>query len=284
MAESPESPIAAHELESSRYRAQLKLLILDKCVLALLLALAGYLFSRSLEKYKGALSQNLEAYKADQQVLIEAVRAEGARELAELNNRHAEDLERMRGEQLRNLEIFRAILVSQGAAAKRRLEAYEAVGQAYGAMEQFIADMQAAVITRQPTRADPVPNSFTDEQHDLWVQRVAQLGQTVGEQALFLDDQTLSDYDSLAVSFDMVRLKMGHGTDLKYSEQANKRLINLRGRLRHTIQSLMDVDSTGTTSPRCDGHNSARSSEAPTHGGAGTADATSLGGFLKQQR
>jgi hypothetical protein len=263
MSSSDPSPRTAdpQELEILRYRLSRRNIILDKLFLTLLVAIAGYFFSRSLEAYKTTLVKDVESYKSllqrqlqqsaderqrqlqqssdERRRLADEVDNERIRQLEEMKRRHERELEALRTQQEMNLEVFRSVLNTQGALAERRVHAYEEVGRAYSDMRAFLGGTRMTILSASLGDDENAMGNFDDESHQRYLVKLDEFKMQVARHIFFLDDLSLSHYDHLLTWLHLMK-HQGTG-QLKYSLKSMHQLDENMNNLRHAVGNLLQA-------------------------------------------
>ncbi len=97
------------------FQQQLEITLIDKAVIGGLLALAAYVFSRSLETFKGTQSLELEAFKGAQSQEMANFAQEQNRKLEEFKGRLTEESESRRSVRMAIAEVAKSVAAATHA-------------------------------------------------------------------------------------------------------------------------------------------------------------------------
>lgn len=262
-------PSDEHEqAEVFKHRLSVRLLFLDKLLLAFLFLALGYVLNRSLEAYRASLQVGLEQFKADQVRRTEELKADQTRrteelksdqarrteeirleqeqaitireqafrrELATLSRNHERELEVLRGQHARQMETLRVVLEGQGQLTARRVEAYQAIWAALADLQSYVAHIPITVFqTIQEDAYAPFKEKFRSYEHVLSTERV------------FLDLGTLKSLDEIRSALLWVTwIKEGQvstkRTQADAVQEAYELLTNIDNSFRHNMETAVGV-------------------------------------------
>lgn len=171
-------------LERLKFSYAMRLALTEKLLIALIVAVAGFLLNRALETYKAGLQEHAVRQKAayDQQLetlrrhnaeALSAAQAKQSKELETLRRDHQNQIEAIRGDQAQQLEAFRAAVAAKSDLAQRRIAAYEAVYQS----GIKIATELAIIARRNPDDAGDIRRNLLLEFAAVWQRNRLFLGQ-----------------------------------------------------------------------------------------------------------
>lgn len=131
-------------IEKLKYQHNLRLLLIEKGLLAAGLAILGFFISMALARYDSNLKERFDAQQLASNLQLQQAHKDGDTAVEHIKAEFQKEIEAVRQQHDKDLEVMRNAGRFQGAFAERRLRAYEDIWKAMGSWGLFLSTYESS--------------------------------------------------------------------------------------------------------------------------------------------